>query len=129
MEDHVEMRSHCSDAEVAELFQTASFLPCFSEHEGFCVPIIEAQAMCLPVVGAAVAAVGETAGPEQFFDAQPETDADYAYYAALLATLADDAELRAAATRRGQQNVCARFVAEPVENAFCGALHEALNLA
>lgn len=129
IESHVEMRSHCSDAEVAELFQHSNFFPCFSEHEGFCVPVIEAQAIGLPTIGAAVTAVGETAGPEQFFDRLPEAETDYSFYAALLNHLAEDAALRAETLQRAERNVRERFTGEPVENAFTGALYEALNLA
>jgi len=37
-----------------------------SEHEGFCVPVIEAQYNSLPVIAYGGTAVGETVGPNQF---------------------------------------------------------------
>jgi glycosyltransferase involved in cell wall biosynthesis len=47
---------------LAALYRTADVLVCLSEHEGFCVPIIEAMAAGVPVVAWAAAAVPDTAG-------------------------------------------------------------------
>ncbi|MDQ6764546.1 MAG: glycosyltransferase, partial [Verrucomicrobiota bacterium] len=128
LESRVEIRPHCSNAELAELFRTSNFFVCFSEHEGFCVPLIEAQAVGLPVLGAEVAAVAETVGPGQFFDALPQGDDDYATYAAVISRLADDDDLREEITQRGERNVRERFADEPIENSFSAALFAALDL-
>lgn len=41
-------------------FGAADVFVCLSEHEGFCVPVIEAMRLCVPVVAYAAAAVPET---------------------------------------------------------------------
>jgi glycosyltransferase involved in cell wall biosynthesis len=43
-------------------YMTASVFLCVSEHEGFCVPLVEAMAFRVPIVAWATTAVGETAG-------------------------------------------------------------------
>jgi glycosyltransferase involved in cell wall biosynthesis len=44
------------------LYRTAGVLVCLSEHEGFCVPVVEAMALGVPVVAYAAAAIPDTVG-------------------------------------------------------------------
>jgi glycosyltransferase involved in cell wall biosynthesis len=44
------------------LYRTADVLVCLSEHEGFCVPVVEAMALGVPVVAFAAAAIPDTVG-------------------------------------------------------------------
>jgi glycosyltransferase involved in cell wall biosynthesis len=124
LDAHVEIKHRCSDAELTELFRSAHSFLCFSEHEGFCVPIVEAQAIGIPTLGAAMTAVAETAGRNQLFDQLPESSADYLFYAELLAKVVTDEPLREQLVVSAERNVCDRFISEPVENAFTGALYE-----
>jgi glycosyltransferase involved in cell wall biosynthesis len=50
------------DAELAAYYRNAHAYVSLSEHEGFCVPLIEAMAMDVPVLAYAAAAVPETLG-------------------------------------------------------------------
>jgi L-malate glycosyltransferase len=50
------------DAELAVYYRTASAYVSLSEHEGFCVPLIEAMAADVPVLAYAAGAVPETLG-------------------------------------------------------------------
>lgn len=50
------------DAALAQEYADADVFVCLSEHEGYCVPIIEAMAHDLPVVALAAGAVPETLG-------------------------------------------------------------------
>ena len=52
----VRLRSWC------RWYRRADVFVCLSEHEGFCVPLVEAMAWGVPVVAAAAAAVPETLG-------------------------------------------------------------------
>ena len=45
---------------LAAYYQTADVFVCASDHEGFCVPVVEAMAKGVPVVAYDAAAVGET---------------------------------------------------------------------
>lgn len=51
-----------SDAELASLYRGADAFLCLSEHEGFCVPVIEAMTFGLPVIAHRESAVPETVG-------------------------------------------------------------------
>ena len=50
------------DAELAAYYRTASAYVSLSEHEGFCVPLVEAMAAGVPVLAYGAAAVPETLG-------------------------------------------------------------------
>ena len=60
--DAVRFVSSVSSSELVGLYQQADVFVCLSEHEGFCVPLVEAMAWGVPVVAAAAAAVPETLG-------------------------------------------------------------------
>lgn len=50
------------DAELAAYYRAASVYISLSEHEGFCVPLLEAMAMDVPVLAYSAAAVPDTLG-------------------------------------------------------------------
>jgi L-malate glycosyltransferase len=56
----VYLQGHVSNAELAAYYEVADVFVCASEHEGFCVPLIEAFNMDIPVIAYAAAAVPAT---------------------------------------------------------------------
>jgi glycosyltransferase involved in cell wall biosynthesis len=58
--DHVHFVGHVSDEELVALYEVADVFLCASEHEGFCVPIVEAFYKEVPVVAYAATAVPST---------------------------------------------------------------------
>ncbi len=50
------------DSELKSLYQAASMYLCMSEHEGFCLPVIEAMHFGLPVISFASSALPQTIG-------------------------------------------------------------------
>ncbi len=125
--DHAEILPHCGDNELIELYRRTHLYICLSAHEGFNVPIIEAQAVGLPVLGAAAGATGETAGPGQLFSEVPRSaEADY-FYASLIEEVFTDKNLRAQLTLAGEHNVRERFTDEVIENAFVSAIYESIS--
>lgn len=52
-----------SEGALRFFYQAADVFVCASEHEGFCVPLVEAMAFRLPIVARACTAVPETVGP------------------------------------------------------------------
>ncbi len=60
--DSVEMADSIDFPTLLALYATSDVFVCLSEHEGFCVPIIEAMELGVPVVAYARAAVPETVG-------------------------------------------------------------------
>ena len=88
--------------DLAAMFRSAAVVVTASEHEGFCVPLVEAMAMGKPVVARACAAVPETVG-----DAGLLIPAQYGptFYAEAVAELLADATLRAHLVARGHERV------------------------
>jgi glycosyltransferase involved in cell wall biosynthesis len=57
---HVHFTGHVTNAELTAYFDVADVFLCASEHEGFCVPIVEAFYKEIPVVAYASTAVPST---------------------------------------------------------------------
>ena len=53
---------HLSDAQLAAWYADADVFVCLSEHEGFCIPLLEAMRSGLPIVAFGAGAVPETLG-------------------------------------------------------------------
>jgi glycosyltransferase involved in cell wall biosynthesis len=60
--DAVDLAGSVTSGELAAYYRTADVFVSVSEHEGFCVPVVEAMAHDVPVVAYAAAAVPETVG-------------------------------------------------------------------
>jgi glycosyltransferase involved in cell wall biosynthesis len=85
---HVHFIGHVSDEELVAFYELADLFLCASEHEGFCVPLVEAFYKQVPVLAYAATAVPSTMdGAGVLFD-----DPDPMHVAALMdAILADPA--------------------------------------
>src|SRR6185312_8920799 len=57
---HVHFIGHVSDEELVAFYETADLFLCASEHEGFCVPLVEAFYKEVPVLAYAATAVPST---------------------------------------------------------------------
>jgi len=57
---HVHFAGHVSDAELIAYYEVADLFLCCSEHEGFCVPLVEAFYKQVPVLAYAATAVPAT---------------------------------------------------------------------
>ena len=102
--DCVSFLGKVSDAELRALYRGCDVFLSLSEHEGFCVPLIEAMASDLPVVALASSAVSETVGCGGLL---LEND-DPATVAGVVRTIADEPELRRRLILAGRENI-ARF--------------------
>jgi glycosyltransferase involved in cell wall biosynthesis len=68
---HVHFTGHVSDEELVGFYEIADLFLCASEHEGFCVPLVEAFYMEVPVLAFAATAVPATMdGAGVLFDAK-----------------------------------------------------------
>jgi glycosyltransferase involved in cell wall biosynthesis len=63
LEDSVVSLQNASHQELRALYLTSHVFLCLSEHEGFCVPLVESMLQKVPVVALAASAVPETLGP------------------------------------------------------------------
>jgi glycosyltransferase involved in cell wall biosynthesis len=62
LEQHVWMIGHCTQHDLHACYRAADVFWSFSEHEGFCVPLVEAMWFDVPVVALASSAIPETLG-------------------------------------------------------------------
>ena len=59
---NVYFTGHISFADILAYYQIADIFLCESEHEGFCVPLVEAMKFGVPIIAYDSSAVGETLG-------------------------------------------------------------------
>ncbi len=97
----VQFVGHASDATVASAYAVADVLVVTSEHEGFCVPVVEAMAAGLPVVAFDQGAVPEVLGGAGVL----VSDKDPYALAAAIADLLRDAPRRDALLAAGRQRL------------------------
>jgi glycosyltransferase involved in cell wall biosynthesis len=97
------------DAELAERYRAAHAFVCLSEHEGFCIPLLEAFHMGVPVVARPIGGIPEVAGDAALL----VEDDDLAVVAELVKLAVEDTELRDELRRRGRERL-APFAPETV---------------
>src|SRR5688500_8736645 len=88
----VHFLGHVSNEELSALYDVADLFLCASEHEGFCVPIVEAFYKRVPVLAYAATAVPATMdGGGVLYDGK-----DPRHVADLMAAILDDASIERA---------------------------------
>jgi glycosyltransferase involved in cell wall biosynthesis len=98
---HVELTGSLPQAELNACYRSASVFLCMSEHEGFCIPLLEAMAHDVPVLAYAAGAVPETlAGAGVLFK-----EKRFDLVAEMLGRLARDAALRASVLARQRERL------------------------
>ena len=111
------MPGRVTDTELHGIYASASVFACASEHEGFCVPLLEAMAFSVPIVAYAAAAVPETLGEAGLLTGSK----DPLVWAALL-----DEAIRSEPTRRTLVDAGLRRLAEFSDPSIAQRLCDAL---
>jgi glycosyltransferase involved in cell wall biosynthesis len=124
----VEWLGQVGNDEVADLFRGSHLYLNLSEHEGFCVPLIEAQAIGLPMISSDATAIPETAGSGQLVVPLPRSQVDYDLIAGLTHQVCTSADLRRRLVEAGCRNVFQRFVAPVIESRFMEELEPVLRM-
>ncbi|HTU18585.1 MAG TPA: glycosyltransferase family 4 protein [Gemmataceae bacterium] len=107
-----------SDAELKAYYERAAVFVLASEHEGFCVPVVEAMALQVPIV-----AYGSTAVPHTVSDAGLVWDEpDPFLLAQSIDTVVRDAGVRRQLTERGWRRYQEYFSNRRIEHDFLHAL-------
>jgi glycosyltransferase involved in cell wall biosynthesis len=99
--DNVEFVGGLGDDEVRAMYEASDVYLCMSEHEGFCLPLIEAMHFGLPVVAFASGAVPETLGDAGVLLREKR----HAEIGQLLADVAAPGPLREGLIERGRARV------------------------
>ena len=92
---------HVNNAALTAYYRSAGVYLCLSEHEGFCVPLVEAMYFALPIVARAATAVPATLGSGGILLAHPDPVAT----AELVARVLGDAALRRELGRRSRERL------------------------
>jgi glycosyltransferase involved in cell wall biosynthesis len=116
----VTIESGLSSAELGERYRSAHAFLCLSEHEGFCIPLIEALHFGIPVIARPAGAIPQTAGDAAVLVG----DEDLAVVAELVHLAITDHRLRSELARRGRKRVEA-YAPERVEEELRAAVLQA----
>jgi L-malate glycosyltransferase len=100
--DAVSLEAGLTQHQLADRYRAADAFLCLSEHEGFCIPLLEAFKFRVPVVARDAAAVGEVVGDAGVL-LGPEDDLDTVAEALRIVT--GDSELRDELRSRGERRL------------------------
>jgi len=117
--DMVEFIGEVTDSSLMAYYLGSDVLVCTSEHEGFCVPVIEAQFFGLPVLALDQCAVPETLGEKQLI-----FDHDPAKFAAAIKMICENLDMRKYLVGQGRENFNQRFREEIVAKKFNNIVSE-----
>jgi glycosyltransferase involved in cell wall biosynthesis len=119
---HVHFVGHVSDAELVAYYEAADLFLCASEHEGFCVPLVEAFYKQVPVLAYAATAVPATMdGAGVLFD-----DKRPAHVAALMDGVLTDTDLQDAIVEQ-QLGAVERLQAKDFDGTLLGFVDRILS--
>lgn len=100
-DDHVHFAGSVPQSQLNAYYQCADVFLCMSEHEGFCIPVIEAMVHDVPVLAYAAGAVPETlAGSGVIFH-----EKDFAQVAEMIGRLTTDSGFREAVVASQQRRL------------------------
>ena len=118
---HVHFTGQVSDEELVAYYEVADLFLCASEHEGFCVPLVEAFYLRVPVLAYAATAVPSTMdGAGVLF-----SDKDPVHVAALMDAILSDAALQDALVE-GQRAAVRRLQAKDFTGTLLGFVDQIL---
>jgi len=101
IDEAVEFVGPLADDEVRAMYEASDVYVCMSEHEGFCLPLIESMYFGLPVLAYAAGAVPDTLGNAGVLVREKR----HAAIGALIAKLGEPSALRAELVDRGRARV------------------------
>ncbi len=116
--DNVLFIDGVTEAELKAYYQRASMFVLASEHEGFCVPLVEAMALQVPIVAYGTTAVPHTVGDAGLVWEEP----DPFLLAQSIDTVVRDAAVRRSLTERGRRRYQQLFTNQRIERDFLHAL-------
>jgi len=100
LSDIITFRNTVSFEDLNTFYRGSDIFLLMSEHEGFCVPVLEAQYHRLPVIALERSAVTNTVGDNQITFKEP----DYRLFASAIRTVAQNKIFRYYLTDEGYKN-------------------------
>ena len=117
LSSYIKIHGKTSFDALATLYRLCDVFLIMSEHEGFCVPIVEAQFHGLPIVALDRGAVGETLGKGQIALSQ----VDYGLFATAIHRVKNDPTLKENLRKAGHHNL-QRFRLKTLNEQFLAAV-------
>jgi len=118
LQGHVVFVDSATEAELKAYYECASVFVLASQHEGFCVPLVEAMALQVPIVAYGTTAVPHTLGDAGLVWDEP----DPFLLAQSIDAVVRDAAVRRRLTERGWRRYQRLFANRRIERAFLQAL-------
>ncbi len=119
LSDNIEFVGEVTDETLLAYYKGSDLLLVCSEHEGFCVPVAEAQFFSLPIVVLNKSALPETAGEEQLV-----LDDDIYKYIAAIRLINENKQIKDFLIQKGRDNYNNRFSYEKIKERFLGELEK-----
>ncbi|MCR4649502.1 MAG: glycosyltransferase [Lachnospiraceae bacterium] len=123
IEDNIEFIGEINDSTLMSYYLGSDVMLVCSEHEGFCVPVVEAQFFGLPVVALSKCAVPETIGKNQVL-----LDSDVYRYAAAIKVITENEKYANCLEQNGIKNYKDRFSFEKISECFTKELHRMIGV-
>jgi glycosyltransferase involved in cell wall biosynthesis len=120
---HVVFVDSVTNAELKAFYQCASVFLLASEHEGFCVPLVEAMAMRVPIVAYGAGAVPHTVGDAALI----WDESDPFLLAQSISAVVGDATVRRQLADRGWHRYQEHFTNQRLERDFLHSLQPLLS--
>jgi glycosyltransferase involved in cell wall biosynthesis len=114
---HIRWVSEIDDSTLLAYYLGCDLYLTCSDHEGFCIPIVEAQSLSLPVVAKCSTAVPETIGKDQTLLGDGTSD-----YVDEIRKIEKDHTYGDFLTEKGLKNYQGRFTAKKTEEKFVKAV-------
>jgi glycosyltransferase involved in cell wall biosynthesis len=118
--DSVTFTGRITDSQLKALYTAANVFLCTSEHEGFCVPLVEAMYFRAPIVAWGVTAVPETMGDCGIL----LNDWDEDLFAAHIAKVVEDSDLAVRLGDQARQRYNSAFSPEVLRRKLVDAIVE-----
>lgn len=123
LQDCIKFIGEINDATLISYYLGSDFFLCASDHEGFCVPILEAQYFNLPIIAKASSAIPETIGNGQLLLGENVKE-----YAAAIHLLSKSNKYKEFLRENGKKNFQDRFTNDQITKIFCGLLRKHLGV-
>lgn len=113
LEENIEFIGEITDNTLMSYYLGSDIFICASEHEGFCVPILEAQSLNLPIIALSACAVTDTCGKGAVLLGN-----DLREYAAAIHLMHENKKFIDYYTRLGKENYESKFCYAKVKQVF-----------
>ena len=119
IEQNIKFIGEINDQLLISYYLGCDFFVCCSEHEGFCVPLLEAQYFHLPIIAMDTSAISETLGSNQVVLSKNILE-----YSAAIKVLSKDVAAKDFLIENGFYNYRERFHNDKLVNRFIEILRE-----